>query len=151
LLASALAPMEGHVFSNEIPPGAPLQPVRLPVRHRARFTGRDNNSVWPRSPARQQPLQWLILIFIGVLLMMHNYRGFELGHVLGMVAAAADFFGGLKLYERMAVRGRMILGVAHHARGSISGAGVAGACRSRSRRRSVKEHFPDWVSATPLR
>ncbi len=39
LLASALAPMEGHVFSNEIPPGAPPTAGSTPGPTQSTFHG----------------------------------------------------------------------------------------------------------------
>src|ERR1700692_4650568 len=43
----------------------------------------------------------LILLFIGVLLLLHNYRGFELSDVVvHWWPLVLIFWGGLKLYER---------------------------------------------------
>ena len=90
----------------------------------------------------------LILIFIGVLLMMHNYRGFELGHVLRhWWPLLLIFFGGLKLYERMAGSrsndpgaSRITPAEVFLVLGLLALVGVVVAVEG------VKEHFPDWVS-----
>src|SRR5260370_7731796 len=48
----------------------------------------------------------LILIFIGLLLLLHNYRGFELSDVvLHWWLLVLIFWGAIKLYERTAKRG----------------------------------------------
>jgi Putative adhesin/Domain of unknown function (DUF5668) len=45
----------------------------------------------------------LVLIFIGVLLLLHNYRGFELtGVILRWWPLILIFFGAIKIYERTA-------------------------------------------------
>lgn len=90
----------------------------------------------------------LILIFIGVLLLMHNYRGFELGHVLThWWPLLLIFWGGLKLYERTAgarsgdISGsRITPGEVFLVLGLLALVGVVVAVEG------VKEHFPDWVS-----
>ncbi len=43
LLASALAPMEGHIYPSAVPPRRLLRPALLPVLHQAAIPGRDNN------------------------------------------------------------------------------------------------------------
>src|SRR5689334_21563149 len=54
----------------------------------------------------------LVLIFIGLLLLLHNYRGFELtGVILRWWPLILIFWGAIKIYERTAV-----------ARGSQAGA-----------------------------
>src|ERR1035438_8910908 len=90
----------------------------------------------------------LILIFIGVLLLMHNYRGFELGHVLThWWPLLLIFWGGLKLYVRTAgarsgdISGsRITPGEVFLVLGLLALVGVVVAVEG------VKEHFPDWVS-----
>src|SRR5258708_37173652 len=45
----------------------------------------------------------LLLIFIGLLLLLHNYRGFELtGIILHWWPLILIFWGGIKIYERAA-------------------------------------------------
>jgi len=45
----------------------------------------------------------LLLMFVGVLLLLHNYRGFSIGHVLGhWWPLILIFWGAIKLYERTA-------------------------------------------------
>src|SRR5260370_12936677 len=47
----------------------------------------------------------LILLFIGLLLLLHNYRGFELSEVvLHWWPLVLIFWGAIKLYERTANR-----------------------------------------------
>src|SRR5260221_9924725 len=47
----------------------------------------------------------LILIFIGLLLLLHNYRGFELsGIIIRWWPLILIFWGALKIYERTAGR-----------------------------------------------
>src|SRR5260370_10175821 len=47
----------------------------------------------------------LILLFIGLLLLLHNYRGFELSDVvLHWWPLVLIFWGAIKLYERTANR-----------------------------------------------
>jgi DUF4097 and DUF4098 domain-containing protein YvlB len=90
----------------------------------------------------------LILIFMGVLLLMHNYRGFELGHVLThWWPLLLIFWGGLKLYERTAGArsgdtsgSRITPGEVFLVLGLLALVGVVVAVEG------VKEHFPDWVS-----
>jgi hypothetical protein len=89
----------------------------------------------------------LLLIFIGVLLLMHNYRGFELGRVLmHWWPLLLIFWGGLKLYERMSSRNddgggsRITPGEVFLVLGLLALVGVVVAVEG------VKEHFPDWAS-----
>src|ERR1700682_5052201 len=45
----------------------------------------------------------LLLLFIGMLLLLHNYRGLAIVNVLGhWWPLILIFWGGIKLYERMA-------------------------------------------------
>src|SRR6266571_3604378 len=45
----------------------------------------------------------LALLFVGILLLLHNYRGFGIGHVLGhWWPLILIFWGAIKLYERTA-------------------------------------------------
>ena len=45
----------------------------------------------------------LLLLFVGVLLLLHNYRGISIGEVIGhWWPLILIFWGGIKLYERMA-------------------------------------------------
>lgn len=54
-------------------------------------------------PRGSSTFSGLILIFIGVLLLLHNYRGLELGAVFGhWWPLMLIFWGALKLYERTA-------------------------------------------------
>jgi DUF4097 and DUF4098 domain-containing protein YvlB len=90
----------------------------------------------------------LLLIFIGVLLLLHNYRGFELGRVLThWWPLLLIFWGALKLYERMAGSrtddasgSRITPGEVFLVLGLLALVGVVVAVEG------VKEHFPDWVS-----
>jgi hypothetical protein len=90
----------------------------------------------------------LILIFIGVLLLLHNYRGFELGRVLThWWPLLLIFWGGLKLYERTAgsrsgdTSGSHITpGEVFLVLGLLALVGVVVAVEG------VKEHFPDWAT-----
>jgi hypothetical protein len=90
----------------------------------------------------------LFLIFIGVLLLMHNYRGFELGRVLThWWPLLLIVFGGLKLYERMAASrsddpgaARITPAEVFLVLGLVALVGAVVAVEG------VKEHFPDWVS-----
>jgi Domain of unknown function (DUF5668)/Putative adhesin len=90
----------------------------------------------------------LILIFIGVLLLLHNYRGFELGEVFRhWWPLLLIFFGGLKLYERMAGARSNDPGASpitpaevFLVLGLLALVGVVVAVEG------VKEHFPDWVT-----
>src|SRR3984893_3044741 len=90
----------------------------------------------------------LILIFIGVLLLLHNYRGFELGRVLtNWWPLLLIFWGALKLYERTAGSRSADTGGSHITPGEVflvlgllALVGVVVAVEG------VKEHFPDWMS-----
>jgi DUF4097 and DUF4098 domain-containing protein YvlB len=90
----------------------------------------------------------LLLIFIGVLLLLHNYRGFELGRILThWWPLLLIFWGALKLYERMAVSrsddvggSRITPGEVFLVLGLLALVGVVVAVEG------VKEHFPEWVS-----
>ncbi len=90
----------------------------------------------------------LLLIFIGVLLLLHNYRGFELGRVLThWWPLLLIFWGALKLYERTAGSrtddaggSRITPGEVFLVLGLLALVGVVVAVEG------VKEHFPDWVS-----
>jgi hypothetical protein len=45
----------------------------------------------------------LLLLFVGVLLLLHNYRGISIGEVIGhWWPLILIFWGGIKLYERVA-------------------------------------------------
>src|SRR5262245_12414115 len=45
----------------------------------------------------------LALLFVGILLLLHNYRGFPIGYVLGQWwPLILIFWGAIKLYERSA-------------------------------------------------
>ncbi len=89
----------------------------------------------------------LLLIFIGVLLLLHNYRGFELGRVLlHYWPLLLIFWGALKLYERMAGSrtydgsgSRITPGEVFLVLGLLALVGVVVAVEG------VKEHFPDWA------
>jgi DUF4097 and DUF4098 domain-containing protein YvlB len=89
----------------------------------------------------------LLLIFIGVLLLLHNYRGFELGRVLlHWWPLLLIFWGALKLYERMAGArtydgsgSRITPGEVFLVLGLLALVGVVVAVEG------VKEHFPDWA------
>jgi DUF4097 and DUF4098 domain-containing protein YvlB len=89
----------------------------------------------------------LLLIFIGVLLLLHNYRGFELGRVLThWWPLLLIFWGALKLYERTAASrvddgggSRITPGEVFLVLGLLALVGVVFAVEG------VKEHFPDWV------
>jgi DUF4097 and DUF4098 domain-containing protein YvlB len=90
----------------------------------------------------------LLLIFIGALLLLHNYRGFELSHVLThWWPLLLIFWGALKLYERMAGSrtddgsgSRITPGEVFLVLGLLALVGVVVAVEG------VKEHFPDWAS-----
>jgi Domain of unknown function (DUF5668)/Putative adhesin len=90
----------------------------------------------------------LILIFIGVLLLMHNYRGFELSRVLlhwwPLLLIA---FGALKLYERMVGSRSGDLGASRITPAEVFLVlGLLALVGSVVAVEGVKEHFPDWVS-----
>jgi DUF4097 and DUF4098 domain-containing protein YvlB len=90
----------------------------------------------------------LILIFIGVLLLLHNYRGFELGQVFfHWWPLLLIFFGALKLYERMAGSrsgdpgaSRITPGEVFLVLGLLALVGIVIAVEG------IQSHFPDWVS-----
>src|ERR1700720_3622660 len=90
----------------------------------------------------------LLLIFIGMLLLLHNYRGFELGRVFThWWPLLLIFFGALKLYERMAGSrpgdssgSRITPAEVFLVLGLLALVGVVVAVEG------VKEHFPDWVT-----
>jgi DUF4097 and DUF4098 domain-containing protein YvlB len=90
----------------------------------------------------------LILIFIGVLLLLHNYRGFELGQVFfHWWPLLLIFFGALKLYERMAGSrsgdpgaSRITPGEVFLVLGLLALVGIVIAVEG------IQNHFPDWVS-----
>jgi hypothetical protein len=90
----------------------------------------------------------LILIFIGTLLLLHNYRGFELGRVfLHWWPLLLIFWGALKLYERTVGSrsgdpggARITPGEVFLVLGLLALIGVVIAAEG------VKEHFPDWTS-----
>src|SRR5438046_7679302 len=45
----------------------------------------------------------LLLLFVGLLLLLHNYRGISIGEAIGhWWPLILIFWGGIKLYERMA-------------------------------------------------
>jgi DUF4097 and DUF4098 domain-containing protein YvlB len=89
----------------------------------------------------------LLLIFIGVLLLLHNYRGFELSRVLThWWPLLLIFWGALKLYERMAGSrsddaggSRITPGEVFLVLGLLALVGIVVAVEG------VKEHFPDWA------
>ncbi len=54
-------------------------------------------------PRRSSLFSGLALLFVGILLLLHNYRGFSIGHVLGhWWPLILIFWGAIKLYERTA-------------------------------------------------
>jgi DUF4097 and DUF4098 domain-containing protein YvlB len=89
----------------------------------------------------------LLLIFIGVLLLLHNYRSFELSHVVThWWPLLLIFWGALKLYERMAGSrtddpggSRITPGEVFLVLGLLALVGIVVAVEG------VKEHFPDWA------
>jgi DUF4097 and DUF4098 domain-containing protein YvlB len=89
----------------------------------------------------------LLLIFIGVLLLLHNYRGFELSRVLThWWPLLLIFWGALKLYERVAGSrtddaggSRITPGEVFLVLGLLALVGIVVAVEG------VKEHFPDWA------
>src|SRR5579864_3164220 len=86
-----------------------LRPTWRPGRRKTPCLGRDNkpHMASPR-PRGSSIFSGLILLFIGVLLLLHNYRGFELSDVVvHWWPLVLIFWGGIKLYERTA--GRRIL------------------------------------------
>jgi DUF4097 and DUF4098 domain-containing protein YvlB len=91
----------------------------------------------------------LILIIIGVLLLLHNYRGFELGDLfVHWWPLLLIIWGALKLYERTAARSesgdpsgsRITPGEVFLVLGLLALIGIVVGVEG------VKEHFPDWVS-----
>ncbi|HEY2819490.1 MAG TPA: DUF5668 domain-containing protein [Candidatus Acidoferrum sp.] len=91
----------------------------------------------------------LILIIIGVLLLLHNYRGFELGQIfVHWWPLILIVWGALKLYERTVSRSaggdpgssRITPGEVFLVLGLLALVGVVAGVEG------VKEHFPDWVS-----
>jgi Domain of unknown function (DUF5668)/Putative adhesin len=90
----------------------------------------------------------LILIIIGVLLLLHNYRGFELGRLfVHWWPLILIVWGALKLYERMASRSagndggssRITPGEVFLVLGLLALVGVVAGVEG------VKEHFPDMM------
>src|SRR6266571_5838813 len=62
----------------------------------------------------------LLLMFVGVLLLLHNYRGFSIGHVLGhWWPLILIFWGAIKLYERTAANSSGEPGAARISSGEI--------------------------------
>ncbi len=54
-------------------------------------------------PRRSSLFSGIALLFVGILLLLHNYRGFSIGHVLGhWWPLILIFWGAIKLYERTA-------------------------------------------------
>ena len=90
----------------------------------------------------------LILIIIGVLLLLHNYRGFEIGQVfVHWWPLLLIVWGALKLYERTASRrmggdpggSRITPGEVFLVLGLLALVGVVAGVEG------VKEHFPDMM------
>lgn len=90
----------------------------------------------------------LILIIIGVLLLLHNYRGFELGQLfVHWWPLLLIIWGALKLYERTAARSsggdpggsRITPGEVFLVLGLLALVGVVAGVEG------VKEHFPDMM------
>ncbi|HEY4906120.1 MAG TPA: DUF5668 domain-containing protein, partial [Candidatus Acidoferrum sp.] len=88
----------------------------------------------------------LILIIIGVLLLLHNYRGFELGQLfVHWWPLLLIIWGALKLYERTAARSaggdpsgsRITPGEVFLVLGLLALVGIVAGVEG------VKEHFPD--------
>jgi DUF4097 and DUF4098 domain-containing protein YvlB len=88
----------------------------------------------------------LILIIIGVLLLLHNYRGFELGRLfVHWWPLLLIIWGALKLYERTAARSaggdpggsRITPGEVFLVLGLLALVGIVAGVEG------VKEHFPD--------
>jgi|HubBroStandDraft_6_1064221.scaffolds.fasta_scaffold132762_2 hypothetical protein len=90
----------------------------------------------------------LILIIIGVLLLLHNYRGFELGQLfVHWWPLLLIIWGALKLYERTAARSaggdpsasRITPGEVFLVLGLLALVGIVAGVEG------VKEHFPDMM------
>ncbi len=90
----------------------------------------------------------LILIIIGVLLLLHNYRGFELGSLfVHWWPLLLIVWGALKLYERTAARSaggdpsgsRITPGEVFLVLGLLALVGIVAGVEG------VKEHFPDMM------
>ena len=90
----------------------------------------------------------LILIIIGVLLLLHNYRGFELGQLfVHWWPLLLIIWGALKLYERTASRSaggdpgssRITPGEVFLVLGLLALVGIVAGVEG------VKEHFPDMM------
>ena len=93
----------------------------------------------------------LILIIIGVLLLLHNYRGFELGQIfVHWWPLLLIVWGALKLYERTTSRSadgdpggsRITPGEVFLVLGLLALVGVVAGVEG------VKEHFPDMMGET---
>ena len=93
----------------------------------------------------------LILIIIGVLLLLHNYRGFELGQLfVHWWPLLLIVWGALKLYERTAARSaggdpggsRITPGEVFLVLGLLALVGIVAGVEG------VKEHFPDMMGET---
>jgi hypothetical protein len=93
----------------------------------------------------------LILIIIGVLLLLHNYRGFELGQMfVHWWPLLLIVWGALKLYERTAARSaggdpagsRITPGEVFLVLGLLALVGIVAGVEG------VKEHFPDMMGET---
>src|ERR1700753_1758526 len=93
----------------------------------------------------------VILIIIGVLLLLHNYRGFEIGQLfVHWWPLLLIIWGALKLYERTALRhsggdpggSRITPGEVFLVLGLLALVGVVAGVEG------VKEHFPDMMGNT---
>jgi len=92
----------------------------------------------------------LLLIFIGLLLLLHNYRGLEIGHVLShwwpLILIA---WGALKLYERTAGRRAGDPGAARITPGEVFLVlGLMALVGAVVTTENVRQHFGDWMGNT---
>src|SRR5258707_14991148 len=92
----------------------------------------------------------LLLLFVGLLLLFHNYRGVSIGEVLGhWWPLILIFWGGIKLYERMAATRSGDPGAASITSGEVflvlgllSFLGIAGAVAYG--KENIPWHFREW-------
>src|SRR5207302_10793598 len=98
-LASALASTEGHV-SDSVPPA----PAAAPPPPQNPYAGQAQArypSLANALPPRRSLFPGLALIFVGLLILVHNYRGLDIPHLLWRWWPLLIIsWGAIKLYER---------------------------------------------------
>jgi len=92
----------------------------------------------------------LLLFFVGLLLLLHNYRGVDIGEVLGhWWPLILIFWGGIKLYERVTARrsgdpdtATITAGEVFLVLGVLSLIGIVVAVEIG--KKEIPQHFGDW-------